>query len=253
MTGTVGGGLQVQDLSVGYGADLVLHGASFDAARGAITGLVGPNGAGKSTALKAVLGLVALHGGLVTFDGAPIAGQRARVAYVPQRSGIDWDYPAVVHEVVGMGRYPHRTRWGRPRDRHADRRLVADALARVRLSELAGRQIGELSGGQQQRIFLARALAQEAELVLLDEPFAGVDAVTEELMWTELGRLRDEGRAVVVVNHDLASVTARFDALVLLARRVVASGPTADVFTAANVAASYGSVPALVDFAGTAP
>jgi len=234
--------LAVRGLTVTYRQRAALRGVAFDAADGQVTGVVGPNGAGKSTLLKAVVGLVAPDAGTVTVGGKPIGRMRRQVAYLPQRSVIDWDYPAQVGEVVAMGRYPHL---GPLRRRHAhDRQQVANALERVRLAELATRQIGELSGGQQQRVFLARALAQEASLYLLDEPFAGVDAPTVTLLSTLLRELAAAGSAVVLVNHDLAAVETLCDRLLLLNQVVIAEGASAEVLLPEVLSAAYGAVPA---------
>ena len=236
--------LEVRDLSVSYDGTPVLRPATFHSGPGEIVGVIGPNGAGKSTLVKAIIGLVRRDTGEVLVDRGPIDRARRNISYLPQRSEIDWDYPALVHEVVTMGRYAHLGWFRRPSA--GDRALAGAAIERVGLSQLAGRQIGELSGGQQQRVFLARALAQKARLLLLDEPFAGVDALTEQLLWREMKNLRDGGATLVVINHDLASVSRAYDRLLIISRRVVAFGPTAEVFTAENVAAAYGAVPAVL-------
>lgn len=239
-------GLEVRGLTVTYRRTPVLEGVDLDAPRGLVTGVVGPNGAGKSTLLKGVLGLVRADAGRVTVDGGPLGPARRRIAYLPQRSAVDWDYPAQVREVVAMGRYPHIGPLGRMRSR--DRELVAGALDRVGLADYRTRQIGELSGGQQQRVFLARALAQEASLLLLDEPFAGVDTPTVNLLVTVLRELAADGAGVVVVNHDLSSLDRLTDRLVLLNRTVAAAGTTAEVLTPEGLALVYGGVP--TQFAG---
>ncbi len=236
-----GQGLVVRGLTVRYRAAPVLRDVALDAPLGRVTGIVGPNGAGKSTLLKTVVGLVRPDAGTVTVLGGPVDRVRRRLAYLPQRSAVDWDYPAEVGEVVAMGRYPHLGLLQRRRPR--DRERVAAALERAGLTALARRQIGELSGGQQQRVFLARALAQEAELLLLDEPFAAVDAVTVDLLTPLLRELAAEGRGVVVVNHDLSTIDRLCDGLVLLNQRVVAAGPTAAVLAPAALAEAYGIAP----------
>ncbi len=235
-------GLSVRGLTVTYRRRPALRGVALDAPLGAVTGVVGPNGAGKSTLLKAVLGLVTPDTGTVTVDGRPVGEQRRRLAYLPQRSAVDWDYPAQVAEVVAMGRYPHLGPVRRMRD--VDRRQVAAALERVGLTALATRQIGELSGGQQQRVFFARALAQEASLLLLDEPFAAVDAPTVRLLSDLLRDLAAAGHGVVVVNHDLSAVDALCDRLVVLNQTVLAEGPTAQVLVPDVLGRAYGD-PAL--------
>ena len=203
--------------------------------------MIGPNGAGKSTLIKAILGLAPRDSGEMTLNGQPVAQQRRAIAYMPQRSEIDWDYPAIVRDVVMMGRYPAAGLFGRLR--RADRMLVESAIERVHLADLAQHPIGELSGGQQQRVFLARALAQDADMFLLDEPFSAVDAHTESVLWDVLRGLRDQGRTVVVVNHDLGSVSRNYDQLLVLAGRVVACGPVGEVFQDDVLAAAYGSAP----------
>src|SRR6186713_2289505 len=176
---------------------------------GTIVGIIGPNGAGKSTLLKAVLRLTPWSNGSVLLDGQPVEHHRDRVAYVPQREAVDWTFPITAGETVMMGRYRHLGWVRRPGD--GDRRAVAEALARLRLEDIAGEQIGELSGGQQQRVFLARALVQEAQVYFMDEPFQGVDATTERAIVTLLQELRAAGKTVVVVHHDLQTVPEYFD------------------------------------------
>jgi len=234
-------GLRVRALSVSYGHLLAVRSVDLDAPAGVVTGIVGPNGAGKSTLLKATVGLVRTSAGSVTVNGNPVDAERSRIAYLAQRAAVDWDYPATVRDVVAMGRYPHLRllqRFGSD-----NRARVTDALRRVRMSELADRRVGELSGGQQQRVFLARALAQEARLLLLDEPFAGVDTVTIELLRRLLTEVASGGATVVIVNHDLDVVRTFCDNLVLLNRRVVAAGAPDDVLDPATLARTYGSTP----------
>lgn len=230
--------LSVRGLTVDYGAGPVLRDLSVDVAPGRMVAIVGPNGAGKSTLIKAALGLVPAAAGEVRVFGQPFARVRQRVAHVPQRAAVDWDFPACVADVVEMGLWP---RLGLMRRlRAADRAAIEAALDRVGLRDLAGRQIGRLSGGQQQRVFIARALVQGAELFLLDEPFAGVDAASEAAIVGVLHSLRDAGRSVVVVHHDLATVPAWFDDVLLVAGRTVAAGPVATAFTEAAIAETYG-------------
>ncbi|CAN5155558.1 metal ABC transporter ATP-binding protein [soil metagenome] len=211
--------LAVRGLTVSYRGRAALRGASVAVAAGERLGVVGPNGAGKSTLLRAVVGLVRPDAGEVEVEGLPAARARRRVAYLPQRQQVDWDYPAQVRDIVAMGRYPHRGPLGRLRP--ADRRAVGAALERVGLSELGTARIGELSGGQQQRTFLARAFAQEASVLLLDEPYVGIDAVTSKLIDRWLGEAAAEGAAVVVVDHELAGVRERYDRVLVLNRQVV--------------------------------
>ena len=231
--------LSFQDLTVRYGDMPALDAASGQFASGAMTAIVGPNGAGKSTLLKACLGLIPAEG-QVQFFGQPLAQQRARVAYVPQRASVDWDFPVRVIDVVLQGLYRELGLLGRLRLPH--RRRAMECLARVGMQDYAARQIGALSGGQQQRVFLARALAQNADLYLLDEPFAGVDAATEAAIIAVLQALRDQGRSVVAVHHDLATVPAYFDRVLLLNRRVQAEGPVATTLTQTALAQLYGGL-----------
>lgn len=231
--------VEFQGLDVQYGDMPALRGASGSFASGAMTAIVGPNGAGKSTLLKAALGLIP-SSGEVRFFGQPLAAMRARVAYVPQRASVDWDFPVRVIDVVVQGLYPELGLLGRLRLSH--RRRALDCLERVGMADYASRQIGALSGGQQQRVFLARALAQNADLYLLDEPFAGVDAATESAIIGVLKSLRDQGRSVVAVHHDLATVPAYFDRVLLLNRQVQAEGPVAETFTPEALAQLYGGL-----------
>jgi manganese/zinc/iron transport system ATP- binding protein len=230
--------VSVRGLSVAYTDSLVVSDVDASFPAGSMTAIVGPNGAGKSSLLKAVLGIVPRIAGEVLFFGADLASVRDRVAYVPQRAGVDWDFPARVIDVVEMGLYRQLGLFGRVQRQH--RAQAMTCLARVGLTDFARRQIGALSGGQQQRVFLARALAQRADLVLLDEPFAGVDAATERALVAVLQGLRDEGRAVAAVHHDLSTVPDYFDRVLLMNRQRIAEGPVATTFTEANLAATYG-------------
>lgn len=232
--------LELRRLTVSYGARPAVWDldASFPAR--AMSAIVGPNGSGKSTMLRAAMGLVPADGGQVTILGRPARSAMRRVAYVPQREAVDWDFPITVREVVEMGRYP-AVGWMR-RLRAGDRRIVAECLDRVGMAGFATRQIGQLSGGQRQRVFVARALAQQAELLVLDEPFAGIDMRTETALLALLADLRDaEGRSVIVVHHDLRTVRAAFDWVLLLNVRAVACGPTATVMTDENLRRTYGA------------
>ncbi len=215
----------VRDLTVAYGGRPAIRDVSWTAPRSGLVAIVGPNGAGKSTLLKAVLGLVPRASGEVLIHGEAVAARRGDLAYVPQRSAVDWDFPASAVDVVAMGLY-RRIGWLRP-VRRADREEARGHLAAVGLADYADRQIGALSGGQQQRVFIARALAQRARIYLLDEPFAGVDAVTERIMVDIFHRLRAEGALVVCVQHDLGAVPAIYDHVLLINGRLVASGPVA--------------------------
>ncbi|MEM8882958.1 MAG: metal ABC transporter ATP-binding protein [Planctomycetota bacterium] len=233
--------LRVQDLTVAYGSETVLEGATFEVPAAQLAAVVGPNGAGKSTLLRAALGLLRPKSGArVEFFGRPFGEVRAKVAFMPQREAVDWDFPARVIDVVLMGLYAEIGWFRRVRPQH--REAARAALARVGLSDVEKRQIGELSGGQQKRVFLARTIVQGAELFLLDEPFAGVDAYSERIIGRELGALRDAGATVLVVHHDLTAVLRDFDYAVLLNRRVAAAGPVREAITAPLVAEAYGGV-----------
>ena len=234
--------LEVRRLTVSYGARPVLWDVDVAFPAGALSAIVGPNGAGKSTLLKAALGLIPSDAGQTLVDGRPVRRARDRVAYVPQRDAVDWDFPITVREVVEMGRYA-QTGWLR-RVPRADGRVVDECLDRVGMGDLRSRQIGQLSGGQRQRVFIARALAQGAPVMLMDEPFAGVDARTEAKVLELLGELRDEGRSIVVVHHDLETVRAAFDWALLLNVRAVAAGPVAEVLRPETVRRAYGAAAA---------
>lgn len=218
--------------------------ATFEAGR--MTAIIGPNGAGKSTLLKAALGIVTPLAGQATTFGRPVDQNLQRIAYVPQRASVDWDFPARVADVVGMGLFGKLGLLGRFTGTH--RAKVMACLSRVGMKDFASRQIGQLSGGQQQRVFLARALAQEADLYLLDEPFAGVDAATERAIIDVLKGLRAEGKTVVAVHHDLSTVPEYFDDVLILNVRKISEGPVAEAFTEAALETAYGG---RLDFAGT--
>lgn len=230
--------LAIRGLTVSYGDKPAVFSVDMTVEPGAMTAIIGPNGAGKSTLLKAALGILKPLSGHVTVFGKPLEQQRARIAYVPQRSSVDWDFPTRVIDVVLMGLSRELGLLGRVRARHLSRAM--DCLHRVGMRDFADRQIGQLSGGQQQRVFLARALAQDADLYLLDEPFAGVDAATEKAIIAVLKALKDAGKTVVVVHHDLATVTDYFDHVFLINTRKVAEGPVAETFTAENLQSAYG-------------
>ncbi len=236
--------LKVEDLTVAYDARPVLRSVSFALSPGQMMAIVGPNGAGKSTMLRAMLGLLKPDYGSVSVFGQPINAVRDRVAYMPQTEMIDWDFPVTVREVVLMGRSGRLGWFGRPDA--SDREIANGALERVGMARFASRHIRQLSGGQQRRVFLARALCQGADLLLMDEPFAGVDAVTERAIFDLIDQLAEEGRSVVVVNHDL-SILKRFDRVLLLNQRAIAFGPPADVLTDDNFRATYGGRLSLLD------
>jgi manganese/zinc/iron transport system ATP- binding protein len=238
--------LSVERLTVAYGDKPALWDVSWAAPPG-LTAIVGPNGAGKSTLIRAALGLIPVLSGTARFFGAPLAEMRDRVGYLPQRASVDWDFPATALDVVCMARYP-RMRWWGPVPR-AQREAARAALAQVGLAEFADRQIGRLSGGQQQRVFLARALAQDADLYLMDEPFAAVDAATESAIVEVLRGLAATGRHVVAVHHDLSTVPDYFSNVLLLNGRAIAAGRVEEVFTPRAIAATYGGRLALLEHA----
>jgi manganese/iron transport system ATP-binding protein len=236
-------GLVINDITVTYkNGHTALHNASFTLPVGSITALVGVNGSGKSTLFKSIMGFVMLAKGSVEILGLSVsqALRSNRVAYVPQSEEIDWDFPVLVEDVVMMGRYGHMNMLRMARQ--IDREKVSIALERVGLEELRYRQIGELSGGQKKRVFLARALAQESQVVLLDEPFTGVDVKTEEQIMGLLRDLRDEGKVILVSTHNLGSVPEFCDRAVLIDRTVLASGETREVFTQENLQRAFGGV-----------
>ena len=219
----------VRDLWAGYDGSPALEGVSFDLPAGVLVGIAGPNGAGKSTLLKVLLGLLKPWRGSIELFGQHLNGQRRRLGYAPQAELVDWDFPATVRDVVMMGRYGRIGLLRRPAA--ADRDAVASALAQVGLTALAGRQIGELSGGQQRRMLIARSLAQEADLLLLDEPMVGLDATTQHDLLALFEQLRHAGKTLLVATHDLSCVAACFDLAVLLNRKLIALGPPNEVFT----------------------
>jgi len=230
--------LEVHDLTVSYREQPVLWDIDLTVPAGRLVAIIGPNGAGKSTLIKAVLGLVPAVAGTVRFFGASYVERRRQVGYVPQRSSVDWDFPTQALDVVMMGAYG-RLGWVR-RPGRAEREMAMRHLQQVGMADFAGRQISQLSGGQQQRVFLARALAQDAQLYLMDEPFAGVDAVTERAIVDLLRDLRARGKTVVCVHHDLDSAADYFDWVVLLNVKLMAAGPFAEAFTQDNLARTYG-------------
>jgi manganese/zinc/iron transport system ATP- binding protein len=230
--------LDVADLTVAYRDQPVLWDVDLAVPEGVLLAVVGPNGAGKTTLIKAMLGLVEPAAGRTLIYGRPYAEQRRLVAYVPQRGSVDWDFPTSVLDVVTMGLYG-RLGWFR-RPGRSEREAAARALEQVGMEELAGRQIAQLSGGQQQRVFLARALVQDAEVYLMDEPFQGVDATTERAIVTLLQELRAAGKTLLVVHHDLQTVPEYFDWALLLNVRRIAAGPVEEVFTEENLRLTYG-------------
>jgi manganese/zinc/iron transport system ATP- binding protein len=230
--------LEIHDLTVAYNQRPVIYGIDLTVPPGQLVGVMGPNGAGKSTLIKAVMGLIRPVTGWVKLFGEPAEKNLRRVGYVPQRESVDWDFPVNVMDVVLMGRYG-RLGWGR-RPRAKDRDIAQACLEKIGMLQFANRQIANLSGGQQQRVFLARALAQESDLYLMDEPFAGVDATTEAAIVTLLQELKARGKTILVVHHDLTSAKQYFDMLLLINMRLVAFGPTSQVFTEELLQKTYG-------------
>ena len=230
--------LSVDDLTVAYHSKPAIWDIDLEVPEGVLMAIVGPNGAGKSTLIKAVLNLIPRAAGTVAFYGKPYEQARSLVGYVPQRGSVDWDFPTSVLDVVTMGLYG-RLGWFR-RPGRKERELALNALEQVRLADFMDRQISQLSGGQQQRTFLARALVQDAQIYFMDEPFAAVDAVTERAIVDILRELKQRGKTVLIVHHDLQTVEEYFDWLTLLNVEVIASGETAAAFTSENLQKTYG-------------
>lgn len=230
--------LEVHNLSASYNRKPVLWDIDFRLEGGQIVGIVGPNGSGKTTLLRNIMGLMEADSGYVKLFGGDLKDVREKVSYVPQRESVDWDFPVSVREVVEMGRFRSRNLMRRLKAQDQD--LVDQALEKVGMLEYAQRQISQLSGGQQQRVFLARALAQNADLYLMDEPFVGVDAATEDAILGVLSALRNQGKTVVIVHHDLQTAYQYFDSMILLNTRLVAYGPKEKVFTKETLQEAYG-------------
>ena len=230
--------LQVQHLDVHYRGRIVLENISFQTLPGEIMGVIGPNGAGKSTLIKTILGLVPATRGVIKFRNSSLKKQLHWVSYIPQRTQIDWDYPITVWNVVMMSRTRH-TGWFRNPSRKS-KQMVKSALERVGMLEFRSRQIGELSGGQQQRVFLARALAQQADLFFFDEPFVGIDKKTEAIMFDVFSELKQDGKILMLVTHDLGRTLKKFDSLLLLNRKIIANGSFGEVITGENLQRAYG-------------
>lgn len=229
--------VEVNNLSVSYDGKKAFENITFSVTPQQIIGIIGPNGSGKSTLIKAIMGLLDVDSGDVKIKKQPIVKARKEIAYVPQRSAIDFDFPALVEDVVMMGRYPHLAWWGFPGAK--DRRIVEESLKKVEMLEYRKRQIGQLSGGQQQRVFLARALAQEANLFFLDEPFAGIDMTSENMIMELLKDLKDQGKTLFVVHHDLSKAESYFDSLILLKNKLIAYGRREEVFRLDNLCKAY--------------
>ena len=230
--------LDIKDLTVSYNKRPVLWGIDLEIPAGKMVGIVGPNGAGKSTLIKTIMGLLPINSGRIEVFSGSVKNNLKRIGYVPQRESVDWDFPVTVLDVVLMGRYGHIGLLKRPGKK--DREIAHYALQRVGMLPFANRQIGELSGGQQQRVFLARALTQESDLYLMDEPFAGVDAATESSIIDLMTELRNSGKTLLVVHHDLTTATDYFDLLLLLNVRRIAFGPTKEMMTEKLLQQTYG-------------
>jgi len=229
--------VKIQNLSVTYRTEPALWNVDLDFPEGKMIAIVGPNGAGKSTLIKAVMGLVPITAGKVSVYGKPYSKNREKVAYVPQRGSVGWDFPTDALDVVEMGLYGKLGWFHRPNSK--TRNLARECLDKVGLSDYADRQIGQLSGGQQQRVFVARALAQDAQIYLMDEPLNGVDAITEETILSILENLRKEGKTIVMVHHDLQTVDKYFDWVVMVNRNLITTGPIKEVFTKTNLDRTY--------------
>jgi len=230
--------LEIDSLSVRYGANLALADISAAMPPGTVTGLIGPNGSGKSTLLKAIAGVLRPESGVITLDGRPIEEQRARVAFVPQREEVNWDFPVTARDVVLMGRY-RSIGWLR-RPGREDRCLAEAALERLGLAGMGDRHISQFSGGQQQRVFLARAMVQDPKVVLLDEPFTGVDVHNRAVFHQAIREFAAQGVTVLIATHDLSEVQATTDYVLCLNRRMIAFGPTASAYTIENLRATFG-------------
>ena len=230
--------LEIHDLTVSYEDKPVLYGIDLKISDGVLVGIIGPNGAGKSTLIQAIMGMVKPLGGWVKIFGQKEKKAYLRVGYIPQKESVDWSFPVSVLDVVLMGRYGHAG-WLR-RISKKDRSIAYECLEKVNMHSFADRQIGKLSGGQQQRVFLARALAQESDLYLMDEPFAGVDAVTENATIELLRELKNKGKTLIVVHHDLSNAKEYFDEIILLNMRLIAHGPVKEVYTKELLQRTYG-------------
>lgn len=237
--------LQIEGLTVNYGRMHALWDISCALPQNTVTGIIGPNGAGKSTLLKSLLGMVEMHAGDVHFFGMPLKRARARIAYIPQRNSVDWEFPITAFELVLMGRYGRLGYFKWPK--RADREAALRALEQVGMARYADRQINELSGGQQQRLFFARALLQDAELYLMDEPFSGVDMATESALVHLIGECKKQGKTFLIVHHDLSSVESYFDWVMMLNVRLVACGPVEKAFDKETIARTYGKGSALLE------
>jgi manganese/zinc/iron transport system ATP- binding protein len=230
--------IEIEDLTVAYREKPVLWDVDLKIPQGVLLAIVGPNGAGKTSLLKSILGLVKIAAGTILVFGKPYAEQRKRIAYVPQRGSVDWDFPTTALDVVTMGRYGHLGWFKRPGKMEEE--MAKEALRKVGMQDFSHRQISQLSGGQQQRVFLARALVQQADIYIMDEPFAGVDTTTEKAIIALLQDLRKSGKTVIVVHHDLQTVKDYFDWVMLVNVRKIALGPVQSTLTKDNLIKTYG-------------
>ncbi|SEK85690.1 iron/zinc/copper transport system ATP-binding protein [Carnobacterium iners] len=230
--------IELKNLTVTYQDEPALSDVSLTIREKAITGIIGPNGAGKSTLIKGMMDLVKKNSGVTTVNNQPLNNVRKNIAYVEQRNTIDLTFPIKVSETVLLGTFPKLGLFHRPKEK--EKQKVIESLKQVKMEEFGNRQIGELSGGQLQRVFIARALAQEADIIFLDEPFVGIDMNSEKVIIDLLKKLRDEGKTIVVVHHDLSKVTTYFDDLIILNQELISYGPISKSFTTANIKAAYG-------------
>lgn len=229
--------ISIKNLNVSYDQKIVLKNINLNILKGKITGIIGPNGAGKSTLFKSILGLLEPNTGTINIAENKIETVKKLIAYVPQKDGVNWEFPATVYDVVLMGRYPHKRLFQSMNQ--LDHKKADQALESLGISDFKNRQIGELSGGQQQRVFIARALCQEAKIILLDEPFVGVDIKTEHRIIEILKTLVQEGNTILIIHHDLSRVQEYFDDVILLNKEIIASGEVTSTFTKENVNKAY--------------
>lgn len=229
--------IKVENLSISYYGKEVVSNINFSFAPGSIIGIIGPNGAGKSTMIKGILGIIPIDKGRIIVNNRPIKIMRRSIAYVPQKNDLDWDFPINVFDTVLMGTYPNLGLFKKPKEK--EKQLVWKSLKRLGMTNYFDRQIGELSGGQQQRVFLARALAQKAEIFFLDEPFTGIDMVSEKKIIEILRELKSEGKTIFIVNHDLSKTEEYFDNLILMNKQLVDAGPVEDVYIYEKVINAY--------------
>jgi ABC-type Mn2+/Zn2+ transport system ATPase subunit len=241
--------ISVKGLSVSFERKRILSNIYLDIERGKTYAVIGPNGAGKSTFFNAILGLIETNTGQILIEGKPLEAQRNRIGYVPQRNDVDWSFPATVMDVVMMGRYPHKRLFDRLNN--LDKQLTINALRELGIEHLKDRQISELSGGQQQRTFIARALCQQADIYFLDEPFVGVDMLTEERIIAILNKLAKEEKTILVVHHDLSTVEKYFNKIIMLNQRLIASGDVKSTFTKENIALTFGGQLQIMHSIGT--